>query len=294
MVHLIDASVWVFRAYFSLPESIRAPDGRPMNAVWGFAGFLGDLLDRAQPSHVAACFDESLSSSFRNERYAEYKANRDPAPDDLKAQFADCKALCAALGVPALSSRRYEADDLIATLAKRARDQDHAVTIVTRDKDLAQLLGPGDQLWDFAEDMRYDARAIEARFGVPPARMTDWQGLVGDAVDNIPGVRGVGPKAATALIREYADLEGVYANLDAVAKLELRGAKRLVELLRTGRDQAFLSRELATLHAEVPMEQTLDDLEWHGVDRTAFDALATEFGFGSGTRARLARLPKQH
>lgn len=294
MVHLIDASVWVFRAYFSLPESIRAPDGRPMNAVWGFAGFLGDLLDRAEPSHIAACFDESLSSSFRNERFPEYKANREPAPDDLKAQFADCKALCGALGIPALSSRRYEADDIIATLVAQARKAKHKVTIVSRDKDLAQLLGPGDLLWDFAEDIAYDAHAIEQRFGVPPARMTDWQGLVGDAVDNIPGVRGVGPRAATALIREYADLEGVYANLDAVAGLELRGAKRLVELLKTGREQAFLSRELATLHAEVPVEQTLADLEWHGVDRTALDALATEFGFGSGTRARLARLPKQH
>ncbi len=293
MVHLIDASVWVFRAYFALPDSIRAPDGRPMNAVWGFAGFLGDVLDRAGPSHVAACFDESLSSSFRNERYAEYKANREPAPDDLKAQFADCKALCAALGIPALSSRRFEADDIIATLVKRARAADHAVTIVTRDKDLAQLLGPDDLLWDFAEDISYDARAIEQRFGVPPSRMTDWQGLVGDAVDNIPGVRGVGPKAATALIQRYADLEGVYANLAGVAELELRGAKRLATLLADGREQAFLSRELATLHAEVPVEQTLEDLEWHGVDRTAFDALATEFGFGSGTRARLARLPKQ-
>ena len=294
MVHLIDASVWVFRAYFSLPDSIRAPDGRPMNAVWGFAGFLGDLLDRAEPSHVAACFDESLSTSFRNERFPEYKANREPAPDDLKAQFADCKALCGALGIPALSSGRYEADDIIATLATRARRAKHAVTIVSRNKDLAQLLGPGDLLWDFAEDISYDARAIEQRFGVPPTRMTDWQGLVGDAVDNIPGVRGVGPKAATALIREYADLEGVYANLDGVAGLELRGAKRLVELLKTGREQAFLSRELATLHAEVPLAHTLDDLEWHGVDRTALDSLATEFGFGSGTRARLARLPKQH
>jgi len=265
-----------------------------MNAVYGFAGFLGDLLDRAEPSHIAACFDESLSSSFRNERFADYKANREPAPDDLKAQFADCKALCLALGIPALSSPRYEADDIIATLTMHARRAKHAVTIVSRDKDLAQLLGPGDLLWDFAEDIAYDAHAIEQRFGVPPKQMTDWQGLVGDAVDNIPGVRGVGPKAATALIREYADLEGVYANLAGVAELDLRGAKRLVELLKTGREQAFLSRELATLHAEVPMEQTLADLEWHGVDRTAFDALATEFGFGSGTRARLARLPKQH
>jgi 5'-3' exonuclease len=290
LVHLIDASVWVFRAYFSLPDSIRAPDGRPMNAVWGFAGFLGDLLDRAEPSHIAACFDESLSTSFRNERFPEYKANREPAPDELKAQFADCKALCQALGVLALSSSRYEADDIIATLVARARRARHAVTIVSRDKDLAQLLGPDDLLWDFAEDISYDAKAIEQRFGVPPARMTDWQGLVGDAVDNIPGVRGVGPKAATALIREYSDLEGVYANLEGVAGLELRGAKRLVELLKAGREQAFVSRELATLHAEVPIKETLADLSWKGVDRDAFHSLATEFGLGHGTRQRISRL----
>jgi 5'-3' exonuclease len=291
VVHLIDASGFVFRAWFALPESLRAPDGRPVNAVHGFVAFLAGFLAEVRPRHLAACFDESLSSSFRNARYPDYKANRAAAPDDLKEQFRLCRRACRVLGVAELASKRYEADDLIATLAAKARRAGRPVTIVSRDKDLAQLLGPRDVLWDYVDEARYDARAIARRFGVPPARLPDWQGLVGDAVDNIPGVRGIGPQAARALLARFGTLEGIYADLEAVAELEVRGAARLAELLAAQRRMAFLSRELATLHARVPLRHALADLRWRGVDRRACARFATELGFGARSRARFAALP---
>lgn len=288
-VHLIDASVYVFRGWFALPDTMQAPDGRPVNAVYGFAAFLTDLLAKAAPTHVACCFDESLSSSFRNAKYAEYKANREEAPDELKAQFALCRRVCQALGVVELASKRYEADDIIATLAAKARKAKRPVCIVTRDKDLAQLLGPDDRLWDFGEDQRFDRKAIHERFGVWPEQLPDWQGLTGDAVDNIPGVRGIGDTAATALIARFGSLEGVYADLDAVAALPMRGAKRVAGLLAKQKDKAFLSRDLARLHAKVPLKHTLRSLEWHGGDARAIAKLSDELGFGERTRARLSR-----
>jgi 5'-3' exonuclease len=288
-VHLIDASVYVFRGWFALPDTMRAPDGRPVNAVYGFAAFLTDLLAKAGPTHVAACFDESLSSSFRNAKYPEYKANREEAPDELKAQFDMCRQVCRALGVLDLASKRYEADDLIATLAAKARKAKRPVCIVTRDKDLAQLLGPDDRLWDFGEDLRYDRKAIHEKFGVWPEQLPDWQGLTGDSVDNIPGVRGIGDTAATALIARFGTLEAVYADLDAVRALPLRGAKRIAGLLESQRDKAFLSRELARLHGSVPMKHTLASLKWTGGDARAIARLSDELGFGERTRARLAR-----
>ena len=288
-VHLIDASVYVFRGWFALPDTMRAPDGRPVNAVYGFAAFLTDLLAKAGPTHVAACFDESLSSSFRNAKYADYKANREEAPDELKAQFDMCRQVCRALGVLDLASKRYEADDLIATLAAKARKAKRPVCIVTRDKDLAQLLGPDDRLWDFGEDLRYDRKAIHEKFGVWPEQLPDWQGLTGDSVDNIPGVRGIGDTAATALIARFGTLEAVYADLDAVRALPLRGAKRIAGLLESQRDKAFLSRELARLHDAVPMKHTLASLKWTGGDPRAIARLSDELGFGERTRARLAR-----
>jgi 5'-3' exonuclease len=288
-VHLIDASVYVFRGWFALPDTMQAPDGRPINAVYGFTAFLTDLLAKAGPTHVAACFDESLSSSFRNAKYADYKANREEAPDALKAQFELCRKVCQALGVLDLASKRYEADDIIATLAAKARKAKRAVTIVTRDKDLAQLLGPDDRLWDFGEDLRYDRKAIHEKFGVWPEQLPDWQGLTGDAVDNIPGVRGIGDTAATALIARFGTLEAIYADLDAVRALPLRGAKRIAGLLESQKDKALLSRSLARLHDKVPMKHTLASLKWEGGDARAIARLSDELGFGERTRARLAR-----
>src|SRR5690606_17234161 len=219
MLYLVDASVFVFRAYYSVPMALVDRDGNPVNALHGFARFIGDLMERVRPEHMAVAFDESLVSSFRNQLYPAYKANREPAPEDLKRQFALCRRLCEALGVATFSSNRYEADDIIGTLAVRMRAQGKRVVLVTRDKDLAQLVRPGDAYWDYIGDARFAYEDITERFGVLPERMPCFLALMGDAVDNIPGVPGVGRKTASMLFRHFESLFHLYDDLESVLKL---------------------------------------------------------------------------
>lgn len=290
MIYLVDASVYIFRAYFSLPDSIRDADGAPVQAVYGFMRFLVELLEREQPRHIACAFDESLTSSFRNRLYPPYKANRERPPPELERQLKLCRRAARALGVRDFASRRFEADDIIGTLAKRHRGASRPIVIVSRDKDLAQLIAPGDIFWDYGADAQYGEAELIGKLGVMPAQVPDFLGLAGDAVDNIPGVAGIGVKSATALLREFDDLETLYANLDRVAELPLRGARAIAERLAGGRDTAMLSRELARIRCDVPLRTRLADLAWRGVRRRAFARLCNELGFGGALRERVARL----
>ncbi len=251
MIYLIDASVYVFRAWFSIPDRMTCPDGHPVNALYGFTRFLGDFLEEVEPAHVGVAFDISLTTSFRNEIYPEYKANREPAPDELKRQFMQCREVTRALGMTEHAHESYEADDIIGTLVTRARDAGHPSTILTRDKDLAQLLREGDSLWDYAADRTVPYRGVHDHYGVEAEQMADFLGLAGDSVDNIPGVRGVGKKTAQVLLNAYRDLEDIYDNLDVVAELPVRGAAGIVKKLETSREDAFVSRRLAEIHCEV-------------------------------------------
>jgi len=208
-VHLIDASPYIFRAYFSLPESIRTPDGRPANAVRGFGSTLLQLFQQESVSHAAIAFDESLTSNFRNEIYPGYKANREPAPAELTAQFDDCRSLARALGSAVFSHERYEADDLIATLWAQLQARGHRVVVVSPDKDLCQLVNEGTALLDFAKNKFYGPEEVREKLGVPPERVLDYQALAGDAVDAIPGVKGIGAKTAAALMTAFASLEEI-------------------------------------------------------------------------------------
>ncbi len=287
-VHLVDASIYVFRAWFSLPDSLTGPSGQPINAVHGFAQFLCDLVARVRPGQLAFAFDESLSSSHRNDLYPAYKANREPAPDELKAQFRACRELVEAAGFLSLASDRYEADDIIGTLAARAQASEQPVVIVSRDKDLAQLLTPLDQLWDFAGDVRLDARAVQKRFGVWPAQMLDYQALMGDAVDNVPGVRGVGPASAALLLRHFRDLDNLYDSLDRVGKL--RRGPQLRRLLEEGRESAYLSRELCRIVRDMPLPSAAADLAWRGIDAQRIEECCGRIGLGTRLRERLLKL----
>jgi 5'-3' exonuclease len=284
----VDASQYVFRAWFALPATLTGAQGQPINAVLGFAQFLCDFVARVRPGQLAFAFDESLTSSHRNDLYPAYKANRAPAPDELKAQFRACRELTEAAGFVTLASPRYEADDLIGTLAAQAQARNERVVIVTRDKDLAQLLTPRDALWNYPDGPRLDARAIHERFGVWPAQMLDYQALAGDAVDNIPGVRGIGPASAATLLRQFRDLDTLYASLDAVAALR-RGA-RLRRVLEEGRESAMLSRELCRILRDLALPAAASDLHWKGIDRARLGEACVRIGLGARLQRRLLEL----
>ena len=202
MLYLIDASVYVFRAYYSMPPDMLDREGNAAHALFGFARFLGDLIERAKPRYLAVAFDESLETSFRNRIDPTYKANREPAPADLKLQFGRCREFCEHLGVAHFGSGEYEADDIIGTLHARFRREGLPATLVTRDKDLAQLVREGDVYWNYTDNLRLQHHEIEGHFGVAPERYADYLALTGDAVDNIKGVPGVGPKTAAVLLKD--------------------------------------------------------------------------------------------
>ncbi len=291
-VHLIDASYFVFRAYYSVGLEMTDGDGQPVNALYGFGRFLGDLLEEAKPAHVAVAFDESLSSSFRNEIFPAYKANREPAPPELKRQFALCRELCRLMGVAEFSSPTHEADDIIGTIATRLRGGGHRTVLVTRDKDLAQLIRDGDDYWDYAGERRYGYGDIAAQFGVLPERMADYLALTGDSVDNIPGVPGVGPKTAAVLLRDFASLEELYDGLERVASLPIRGAGKLPEKLRAHREAAFFARRLTTIACDMPLEITVESLLRRKPDLEALGIFYDRARFGPALRRQAERLAR--
>lgn len=282
---LVDASVYVFRAWFSLPATMTDPAGRPVNAFYGFARFLLELLATERPVAIACAFDESLTTSFRNEFYPAYKANREPAPEDLKRQFALCRRLCRTLGVLELGDPRFEADDLIGSLMHRHRQAFPGFVILTRDKDLAQLLRPGDLFWDYAAGLRMDTAGVERRFGLPPEGIADLLALTGDAVDNIPGVPGIGPKTAAALLSRFGGLDALMSGLDELPGSGLRGAKRLAGLLTEHRNTVALARRLTQISTEAPVPQDASTLRRNAIDHDALAALFDEAGVGARLRA---------
>ncbi len=278
-VYLVDASPYIFRAFFSLPKSIVDPVGRPVNAVHGFAGFLLRLIAEERPSHLGLAFDGSLTTSFRNRIYPEYKAQREPPPPALEAQLDDCRELGAALGAATYVDSTFEADDLIATLALQLGRDGHRVVVVSSDKDMAQLVGDRCELYDFAKGTRYDAEGVAGKFSVRPEQIVDLLALAGDSVDNIPGVRGVGPKSAVALLERFGALEDVYERLAEVEELPLRGARSLRRKLEDQREEAFLSQRLAAVSHEAPVAADLDELRLDGARAARVDGLFGRLGF---------------
>ena len=289
-VYLVDASVYIFRAWFSMPDDFVNAAGEPTNAVYGFSGFLCNLLEQTAADHVAVAFDVSLSSSFRNEIYPEYKANRDPAPEELKRQFGWARSVAEAMGLRCYADPRYEADDLIGTLATYWRERGHPVCVVTADKDLAQLVGDNDSWWDFSRNNRLDARQLTEKFGVAPEQMADYLALTGDSVDNIPGVPGVGPKTASALLRFFGDLDSLFERIDEVPFLSIRGAKSLHRKLADHRETAELARRLTVIDTTVESALAEPDIRRGDTDAVALNELFDELSFGGMLRQRCLRL----
>jgi len=294
MLYLVDASIFVFRAHHTVPNTLTDHDGNPVNALHGFARFLGDLIERVRPADLAVAFDSTQRSSFRYRLYPAYKANREPAPQELRRQFGLCQRVCQALGVASFVSNDYEADDIIGTLAARVHEAGEQVVLVTRDKDLAQLVRPGDHYWDYISDKRYPYHAIADRFGVLPERMACFLALLGDAIDNIPGVPGIGRKTASLLLKHHESLVHLYGNLEALGQLKLRNAGFVIEQLKSYRDAAFLARQLTQIACDVPLNIESVQLRRRRPDLAALNGFYDEVGFGRMLRQQAERILAQH
>ncbi|WP_282095136.1 DNA polymerase I [Epibacterium ulvae] len=257
-LHLIDGSAFIFRAYHALPPLTRKSDGLPIGAVSGFCNMLHKYVEANSgpdaPTHVAVIFDHS-GKSFRNDLYDLYKANRPPAPEDLRPQFPLTRDATRAFNIACKEIEGFEADDIIATLAHQARDAGGRCTIISSDKDLMQLVGGGVEMLDAMKNKRIDSDGVVEKFGVGPDRVVDVQALAGDSVDNVPGAPGIGIKTAALLINEYGSLEALLDRAE-----EIKQPKRRQTLIEK-RDQIELSKQLVQLDCNMDLDFTLDDLE---------------------------------
>ena len=252
-VHLVDGHVYIFRAYFVMSE-MWAPDGTPTSAAYGFTNMLIRHWREQRPTHLAVCFDHAMTS-FRNDLEPEYKAQRGEPDEELEVQFDLCRESAVALGLPVFEAENFEADDVIATLAKQLlTNRETRVVVHTTDKDLAQLVREDGRLVlaDIGKPGVTDADAVRAKFGVDPAQIPDYLGLVGDTVDNLPGVPGVGAKTAAAVLQAFGRIEDIPVDPERWSELHIRGAKRAAGRIAEHRDRALRTRELATVRYDVP------------------------------------------
>ncbi len=280
LVHLFDGHVYIFRAYHSLP-SMEASDGTPCNAAYGFANTLIRYATEENPSHVGVCFDAAMTS-FRNDIEPEYKAQRGETPDDLEPQFELCHEISIALGFATYEVDNYEADDLLGTISSEVIRQRGRARIITTDKDLCQLVREDDRVvvYDLAKDKTYDADGVREKFGVSPSQIPDYLGLVGDAIDNLPGVPGVGAKSAAALLRVFESIEDIPDELEKWSDVKVRGAQRLVEKIVEHRERALKTKELATVLLKVPgVTPSLTDLAYSGANRERTEELFERLGW---------------
>ena len=251
--HLLDSSIYIFRAWFSLPENWHSPEGWPLNAVYGYTRFLLEFLDGHTPVHCAAAFDESLGSCFRNDIYPQYKSSRELPDEALAFQLTACKMVTGHLGIACYAGPRYEADDYLASLARLYRETGIPVSILTRDKDLGQIIqGPKDLWCDYAAGISLNDEAFTAKYGVHPGQFADYLALVGDPIDDIPGVPGVGAKTASRLLQAYAGIEELGLHLDTIGDLGLRGAARIQTNLKEHWPQVLLAKRLTLLEETIP------------------------------------------
>lgn len=289
-VYLIDSSIYIFRAWHVFDTTITCNEGRPANAVFGFCDFLYQLIRQRKPQYIACAFDAAQTASYRRELFPLYKANRDPAPEELRQQFALCRSFCQAIGIPEFASDRYEADDIIGSLAEHYRSKGFAITVVSADKDLTQLIiGEEDRWWDFARGVQLDQHGIKQQFGVKPAQIADMLALSGDKVDNIPGIPGVGYSTAAKILQKYDCIESILANMERIAEMKFRGAGRVQALVSANRDMLALNKLLTTVVTNMEFA-SLTDLLWRGIDTTALGVFTERLALSSALRQRWLNL----
>ena len=278
-LYLIDGSGYVYRAFHALP-SLGTTRGLPTNAVYGFTNMVVKLLREERPRHVAVVFDLP-GETFRDQLYADYKATRAPVPDELRPQIGYVRKVVEALRLPVVEVPGVEADDVIGTLARQATRAGLETVIVTGDKDLMQLVDERTTWLDTMRDRRCGPAEVRERFGVEPALVPDVLGLMGDPIDNIPGVSGIGEKTAAALVRALGPVEEILAHLDAVERSGVRGAKKVRETLAREAETARLSKALATIRCDLPIALDLERLRWEGPDLEKLRPLFAELEFTS-------------
>jgi len=296
---LIDSSIYVFKAWYTHPEQMDITD-KPINAVCGFLDFAYSLLSNEKPKLIAFAFDESLKTSHRKQIYPEYKANRSPAPESLRRQFQYCRAFLHAFGICEAASFAYEADDLIGTWAASLRKQGIPVNLITADKDLAQLVYDKDSWWEYQRGERLDSKAISKRFKAKPRQIADQLAIAGDKSDNIPGVPGIGMSTAGKLLKRFDNLENLLASIPEISSMQIRGAKRIQQLLDEHQDSIKLARQLTGIKCDIEEDMSSNGMNNNSqrfkisnLDQSLVDKLFTELKFSSDDQKKWLKLHKE-
>jgi len=269
-LYLVDGHSHIYQAFYAI-RGISGPRGEPVNAIYGVAGMLMKLIRQSKPDYLAVAMDEA-APTFRREAFAEYKAQRKPMPDDLVAQLPVIREMLGLMGIRVISVPGFEGDDIVGTLVERAKREGFNVVMVTRDKDFRQLLGPNAVMYDPKSEKTFDEAALMQADGIRPEQVPEVFGLSGDTSDNIPGVPGIGPKTAKELIRKYGTVDNVLEHLD-----DFKGKR--AQMLREHADKARLSRELATIRLDTPLDVGPENLSYKGFDRAGLAELFRRYGF---------------
>jgi DNA polymerase-1 len=273
---LIDGHSLAYRAFHALPADMKTSQGELTNAIYGFTSMLINVVRDEKPTHIAVTFDKGRT--FRHDMYTEYKAHRAKMPDEMRSQMARLRQVVETMGIPTFEVEGFEADDLLGTLARQAEEQSIDTLIVTGDADLLQLVDEHTRVltsrWRFSDTVTYDPQGVQQRYGLSPAQLADLKALMGDKSDNIPGVRGVGEKTATKLLQQYGSLEAIYAHLEEIQA-------RFRSKLEAERDQALLSRRLATIVRDAPVQLDLDACRVQSLEQEETVHLLRELEFRS-------------
>lgn len=276
-VYIIDALNYIFRAYHALPDNITSPSGMLTNAVLGYLRTLLRIIKERKPQYIGVAFEGD--TSFRNTMFSGYKANRAQMPVDLAPQIDYCRKITEAIGVSCFEVNDYEADDIIGTIAVRMRGLGYPAVIVTGDKDMLQLVSDGVRVYDIAREAWLDEVAVREKLGVSPCQIPDLLALHGDHVDNIPGVSGVGEKTARQILAVCRSVEDIVGIAGLAAQLRFRGRDEILSRIRENMEVVRMSRKLATISCEAPIEVSPDLLRYRRGDRRLLDPLCSELGF---------------
>lgn len=277
-VFILDALNYIFRAYHAVPQDILTPSGMPKNAVLGYTRTLLRILKEQQPEFMVAAFESHRS--FRSQLFDGYKANRAVTPENLSPQINYCRRMTDAMGIPTYEAAGFEADDVIGTVAMKMWSRGYSTVIVSGDKDLAQLVRPGVSIYDLANETWLDEAGVRRRFGVEPRQIPDLLALNGDAVDNIPGVPGIGPKTARLILSACSCIEDLAVDDSLLDSVDMRSRGRLLRRILDTMETVRLSRRLATIRCDAPLSITPDSVRYRRGQRESLVPLCEELGFG--------------